>query len=83
MLNRLSKVHVERSLEKFVRRSTANYGRVKLILERGSFWIESVDKELLEVRSLGQQRIALLFFSYESLVSLVSLLFLEERFCVL
>lgn len=40
-LNKLSKTPVEASVEDFVRTCTAGYGKVKLVLERGRYYIES------------------------------------------
>lgn len=47
VLNRLSKVRVSAELAEFIRESTASYGKVKLVLKKNSYHVESSDPEVL------------------------------------
>ncbi|PLW36991.1 hypothetical protein PCANC_13991 [Puccinia coronata f. sp. avenae] len=47
VLNRLSKVRVSAQLAEFIRESTASYGKVKLVLKKNSYHVESSDPEVL------------------------------------
>ncbi|CAH7684731.1 P-loop containing nucleoside triphosphate hydrolase protein [Phakopsora pachyrhizi] len=47
VLNRLSKVSVSAQLSEFIRESTASYGKVKLVLKKNSYHVESSDPEVL------------------------------------
>ena len=54
VLNRLSKTQLPTEIEDFVRVSTQNYGKVKLVLQKNRFFLESaypdVLRKLLKVR---------------------------------
>jgi DNA excision repair protein ERCC-3 len=60
VLNRLSKTQLPTEIEDFVRVSTQNYGKVKLVLQKNRFFLESaypdVLRKLLKVRWLLLQR---------------------------
>ena len=47
-------VQLSKDIKDFIRKSTSNYGKVKLVLQRNSFFVESkypeVLRELLRVR---------------------------------
>ena len=47
VLNRLSKCQLPRQVEAFVRESTQNYGKLKLVLQQNKFFIESAFPEVL------------------------------------
>lgn len=47
VLNRLSKTELPRAVESFVRESTQNYGKVKLVLQRNKFFLESAHPDVL------------------------------------
>lgn len=49
VLNRLSKVRVSTELADFIRDSTASYGKVKLVLKKNSYHVESADPEVLRI----------------------------------
>jgi hypothetical protein len=48
VLNRLSKTELPKSIEKFIRDCTVSYGKVKLVLQRNRFFIESQELEILQ-----------------------------------
>ncbi|KAH9464552.1 hypothetical protein MJO28_001751 [Puccinia striiformis f. sp. tritici] len=62
VLNRLSKVRVSAQLAEFIRESTASYGKVKLVLKKNSYHVESSDPEvlrrLLRDSTISQARLA-------------------------
>ncbi len=49
-----TQVQLSKDIKDFIRKSTSNYGKVKLVLQRNSFFVESkypeVLRELLRVR---------------------------------
>ncbi|KAI8815935.1 DNA repair helicase rad25 [Fimicolochytrium jonesii] len=47
VLNRLSKCPLPPSLEDFIRTNTASCGKIKLVLKRNRYWIESADEGVL------------------------------------
>ncbi|EIE26133.1 DNA repair helicase rad25 [Coccomyxa subellipsoidea C-169] len=47
VLNRLSKVQLPSEISKFIQESTGNYGKVKLVLHRNKFWVESPFPDIL------------------------------------
>lgn len=47
VLNRLSKTFMPREIEDFVRASTSNYGKVKIVLQKNRFFLESPYPEVL------------------------------------
>ena len=47
VLNRLSKCQLPSQVEKFVKESTLNYGKLKLVLQQNKFFIESAYPEVL------------------------------------
>ncbi|GLC37001.1 General transcription and DNA repair factor IIH helicase subunit xpb1, partial [Pleodorina starrii] len=48
VLNRLSKVQLSEETKSFIRDSTANYGKVKLVLKHNHFYVESGHPEVLK-----------------------------------
>ncbi|KAG2449987.1 hypothetical protein HYH02_000091 [Chlamydomonas schloesseri] len=48
VLNRLSKVQLSEETKSFIRDSTANYGKVKLVLKHNRFYVESAYPEVLK-----------------------------------
>jgi DNA excision repair protein ERCC-3 len=48
MLKQLSKTQIDLRLEKFVKKCTRNYGKIKLVLKSRTFWMESERKKKLE-----------------------------------
>ncbi|GAX74989.1 hypothetical protein CEUSTIGMA_g2435.t1 [Chlamydomonas eustigma] len=48
VLNRLSKVQLGEEVKTFIRSSTQNYGKVKLVLKRNKFYVESPYPEVLK-----------------------------------
>ncbi|KAK9809097.1 hypothetical protein WJX72_009334 [[Myrmecia] bisecta] len=48
VLNRLSKVQLPPEIDSFVRQSTGNYGKVKLVLQRNKFFVESPYPNVLQ-----------------------------------
>jgi len=49
VLNRLSKVELCDEVVGSIRRSTTNYGKVKLVLDRSRYFVESADSTILRV----------------------------------
>lgn len=49
VLDRLSKTHLPVQVEQFVRESTQNYGKVKLVLQKNKFFIESAYPQVLRI----------------------------------
>ena len=49
VLNRLSKVQLSDQVKIFIRSSTQNYGKVKIVLKRNKFFVESPDVNVLRV----------------------------------
>ncbi|KAK9915560.1 hypothetical protein WJX75_000745 [Coccomyxa subellipsoidea] len=47
VLNRLSKVQLPPEISEFIQESTGNYGKVKLVLHRNKFWVESPFPDIL------------------------------------
>jgi DNA excision repair protein ERCC-3 len=47
VLNRLSKTQLPAEIESFVRECTQNYGKVKLVLQKNRFFLESAHPEVL------------------------------------
>ncbi|KAL0483228.1 DNA excision repair protein ERCC [Acrasis kona] len=48
VLEKLSKVELEKSVETYIRDATGNYGKVKLILQKNEFFVESQSIKVLE-----------------------------------
>ena len=48
VLDRLSKTHLSEEIHDFVHECTANYGKVKLVLQRNKFYLESNDPSVLK-----------------------------------
>lgn len=48
VLDRLSKIKVPSSVEKFIRESTSSYGKVKLLLQKNRIFLESSVEEILQ-----------------------------------
>ncbi|GMH32450.1 hypothetical protein BSKO_00284 [Bryopsis sp. KO-2023] len=48
VLDRLSKVQLSRDIKSFIRNSTQNYGKVKLVLQHNRFYVESRCKKILD-----------------------------------
>ncbi|EGG14365.1 transcription factor IIH subunit [Cavenderia fasciculata] len=48
VLNTLSKMEVPPEIESFVRQCTSSYGKVKLVLQRNKYFVESAHPEVLE-----------------------------------
>jgi len=48
VLNRLSKIDLPSSIETFIRECTLSYGKVKLVLQRNRYFIESSDASALQ-----------------------------------
>ncbi|KAK9830608.1 hypothetical protein WJX81_004839 [Elliptochloris bilobata] len=61
VLNRLSKVALPDEIREFVRASTGNYGKVKMVLQRNKFFVESaypkVLRKLLKDPTIQQARV--------------------------
>eukprot|EP00232_Nephroselmis_pyriformis_P002858 CAMPEP_0182909272 /NCGR_PEP_ID=MMETSP0034_2-20130328/35661_1 /TAXON_ID=156128 /ORGANISM="Nephroselmis pyriformis, Strain CCMP717" /LENGTH=244 /DNA_ID=CAMNT_0025045515 /DNA_START=13 /DNA_END=744 /DNA_ORIENTATION=- len=49
VLNRLSKAKLPDEITAFIRESTNNYGKVKLVLQRNNFYVESPFPEVLKI----------------------------------
>lgn len=48
VLERLSKVKVPRTVSDYITESTVSFGKVKLLLEKGKYFIESPHRDVLE-----------------------------------
>lgn len=48
VLERLSKVKVPRTVSDYISESTVSFGKVKLLLEKGKYFIESPHRDVLE-----------------------------------
>ncbi|CAD7703650.1 unnamed protein product, partial [Ostreobium quekettii] len=48
VLGRLSKVQLSNEIKQFIRASTENYGKVKLVLQHNRFYVESSNPDILE-----------------------------------
>jgi len=48
VLSKLSKVALPPEIHRFIRDSTSNYGKVKLVLQHNKFFVESPDSRILE-----------------------------------
>jgi DNA excision repair protein ERCC-3 len=48
VLNRLSKVQLPKEIEQFIRQCTQSYGKVKLVLQRNRYFVESAHPEVLQ-----------------------------------
>ena len=48
VLDRLSKVKLPKEIEQFVRQCTQSYGKVKLVLQRNRYFVESVQADILQ-----------------------------------
>lgn len=48
VLDRLSKTHLSEEIHDFVHQCTENYGKVKLVLQRNKFYLESNDPKILQ-----------------------------------
>ncbi len=48
VLERLSKVKVPRPVIEYITESTVSFGKVKLLLEKGKYFIESPHRDVLE-----------------------------------
>ncbi|KXZ51043.1 hypothetical protein GPECTOR_14g30 [Gonium pectorale] len=60
VLNRLSKVQLSPETKAFIRDSTANYGKVKLVLKHNHFYVESAHPEVLKrLLKVRKQRLVL------------------------
>lgn len=51
VLNRLSKTNLPSDLSDSIRKATQNYGKVKLVLQRSRYYVESADPEVCSCRS--------------------------------
>jgi DNA excision repair protein ERCC-3 len=61
-LNRFSKVPIPESIRSFILRCTHHYGKVKLVLKRNTYFLESTDPETLQIllkdEIIGPKRVA-------------------------
>ncbi|EGC39840.1 hypothetical protein DICPUDRAFT_96425 [Dictyostelium purpureum] len=48
VLNRLSKLYLPKEVEQFIRQCTQSYGKVKLVLQKNKYFVESAYPEVLE-----------------------------------
>eukprot|EP00210_Caulerpa_lentillifera_P006964 g6659.t1 len=48
ILEKLSKIHLSEDIKSFIRKSTENYGKVKLVLNHNKFYVESKHLKLLK-----------------------------------
>lgn len=64
VLNKLSKTKLPKEMIDFINASTANYGKVKLVLKKNRYFIESPYPEVLQLLTFNIWKHLNFFFGY-------------------